>query len=85
MPGATIHPKLLIRLCACASGCSVCVCVCVCVCVLCVVCVCVLCVCVCVCVLSPNITIGCYSFWQIGADHQGREEGRIKISQSHSS
>ena len=35
--------------------------------------------------MERNITIGCYSFWQIGADHQGREEGRIKISQSHSS
>ena len=52
--------------------------VCVCVCVH-------VCVHACMCVLSPNITIGCYSFWQIGADHQGREEGRIKISQSHSS
>ena len=63
MPGATIHPKLLMRLCACASGCSVCVCVCVC----CVLCVCACCVCVFVCV-------SCHPILQLVVIHFGRLE-----------
>ena len=65
MPGATIHPKLLIRLCACASGCSVCVCVCAC------------CVCVFVCVsCHPILQLVVIHFGRLELiTRVGRKEG----------